>query len=180
MNFHITITKSKKLNQAPQVVQANLDQAITEATLFLDAKVKANTPQGVYGAQGGLLGSIQNEVTGRGTPIVKGRIMTAHKYAEVIEKGRRPGQKMPPGAITMSDLKSRRVNAQGGLVQWIMLKFGVDIKTAMKLEFVVRRSIGKKGFKGAHMFEKALTDNWPQVQSIFDRCGFKIAKELSE
>lgn len=165
MNFHITISKSGKLNQAPQIVQANLDQAITEATLFLDAKVKANTPQGVYGAQGGLLGSIQSEITGRGTPLVKGQIMTAHRYAEVIEKGRKPGKGVPKGV----------------LIPWIQKKLGVtDEKELASASFLISRKIKLKGFKGAHMFEKALTDNWPQVQSIFDRYGLTIAKELSE
>lgn len=163
MNFQITITKSGKLNQAPQIVQANLDQAITEATLFLDAKVKANTPQGVMGAQGGLLGSIQYDIPGKGTPLIKGMIMTAHKYAEVIEKGRRPGKGVPKGV----------------LIPWIQKKLGVtDEKELASASFLISRKIKLKGFKGAHMFEKALTDNWPQVQTIFNRCGFKIVSEL--
>ena len=172
MNFHITITKSKKLNQAPQVVQANLDQAITEATLFLDAKVKANTPQGVYGAQGGLLGSIQHDIPGKGTPLVKGMIMTAHKYAEVIEKGRKPGK-----GIASADPGGKYVSP---LLPWIRVKLGLSGKDAESAAYLIGRKIKLKGFKGAHMFEKALTDNWPQVEKIFDCHGLSIAKELSE
>lgn len=182
MSLQIKISTRGALlsGKAPQIIQKGLDRAITSATLLLYTEVAKRTPQGVYGAQGGLLASIQHEIQAKGTGMVKGIVVSAHKYAEVIEKGRRPGQKMPPGAITKSDLKTRRVMAQGGLVRWIMLKFGVDIKTAMKLEFVVRRSIGRKGFKGVHMFEKALNENFSRVQSIFEKQGMTIAKELSE
>ena len=180
VTIKITISGALLSGQAPAIVQKNLDQAITEATLLLYAGVTKHTPQGVYGAQGGLLGSIQHEVTGKGSPLIKGTVMSAHKYAEVIEKGRRPGQKMPPSAIQASSLNTRKLMAQGGLVQWIMKKFGVDIKRAIQLEYVVRRSIGRKGFAGAHMFDKAVSENWPTIKSIFDRHGLSIARELSE
>lgn len=151
--------------KAPLIVQSNLDAAITEATLFLDAKVKAGTPQGVGGAQGGLLGSIQNEVQSKGTPIVKGIIMSAHPYAEVIEKGRKPGKGVPKGVLT----------------PWIQKKLGITgEKELASVEFLIRRKIKVKGFKGSHMFEKAPADNWGAVQGIFNRYGLNITKELSE
>lgn len=166
--------------KAPEIIQKGMDSAITEATLFLYNEVAKRTPQGVYGAQGGLLASIQHEVQQKGTPIVKGIVMTASKYGEVIEKGRTAGKGMPPGAVLASDVKTRALYAQGGLVRWIMQKFGVDMKKAIQLEFVVRRSIGKKGFKGVHMFENALNENFSELQSIFDKHGMTIARELSE
>jgi hypothetical protein len=166
--------------KAPKIIQKGLDRAITEATLFLYKEVAQRTPQGVYGAQGGLLASIQHEVQQKGTPIVKGIVVSASKYAEVIEKGRTAGKGMPPGAILASNLKTRELMAQGGLVRWIMQKFGVDMKKAIQLEFVVRRSIGRKGFKGVHMFEKALNENFGELQRIFERHGMTIARELSE
>jgi len=171
MNFHINITRSGNLlsGKAPQIVQSHLDQAITEATLFLDAKVKANTPQGVYG---GLLGSIQHDIPGKGTPLVKGMIMTAHKYAEVIEKGRKPGK-----GIASADPGGKYVSP---LLPWIRVKLGLSGKDAESAAYLIGRKIKLKGFKGAHMFEKALTDNWPQVEKIFDCHGLSIAKELSE
>lgn len=167
MGISIKVTASGGLfeGNVTAIVQSNLDRAITEATQLLDAKVKSHTPQGVYGAQGGLLGSIQNEVTGKGTPLVKGTVMSAHKYAEVIEKGRRPGKGMPP---------------KGSLLRWLEVKLGLDSKHAGQIEYVVRRSIGRKGFAGAHMFEKALNENWSALQNIFDRHGLNIARELSE
>lgn len=166
MEIKLSVTASGPLlsGQAPAIVQSRLEQAVTEATLFLYTQVTARTPQGVYGAQGGLLGSIQTEVNGRGTAMVKGIVASAQKYAEVIEKGRRPGKGMPP---------------KGSLVAWIAKKFGMDTEAAAKIEFVVRRKIGTKGFEGAHMFEKALTENSSRIQSIFERYGLAMAMELN-
>ena len=182
MELRISVNISGALlsGKAPNIIQKGLERAITRATLLLYTEVAKRTPKGVYGAQGGLLRSIQHEVQYKGTPIVKGIVASAHKYAEVIEKGRRPGQKMPPGAILASCLKTRGLVAQGGLVQWIMKKFKVDMKRAIQLEFVVRRSIGRKGFPGVHMFENALNENFSRVQTIFEKQGLTIAKELGE
>lgn len=150
--------------KAPEIIQQGLDRAITEATALLYVEVVKRTPQGVMGAQGGLLGSIQQEVKGKGTPLVKGIVVSAHAYAEVIEKGRRPGKGMPP---------------RGSLVRWLEVKLGLDQKSAQGIEFVVRRSIGRKGFEGRHMFEKALNENLGKVQNIFEKQGLQIVKELN-
>ena len=166
MNLQIRVDTWGALlsGQAPQIVQDNLDAFITEATAFLDAQVKMRTPQGVFGAQGGLLGSIQADVAGKGTPLVKGTVMSAHKYAEVIEKGRTPGKGMPP---------------RGSLVRWIEVKLGLDPKSAQNLDYVIRRSIGRKGFEGRHMFEKAVTENQGKLEAMADRHCMKIAGELN-
>lgn len=166
MQFSLRIDTQGALlsGQAPAVVQRNLTRAVTTATLLLHREVVARTPQGVFGAQGGLLGSIQQEVTGKGTLLVKGEVGSAQKYAEVIEKGRTPGKGMPPA---------------GTLLRWLEVKLGLDARTAKRVEFVVRRKIGQKGFDGAHMFEKALEQNLPQIEAIFARAGLTITKELN-
>ena len=87
------------------------------------------------------------------------------KYGDVIEKGRTAGKKWPP---------------EGVLLRWIEVKLGVEDKVAKQLEFVIRRKIGKKGFPGVDMFERALNENWPKLQEIFDHCGFDIARGLNE
>jgi hypothetical protein len=149
--------------KAPRIIQANLDGFVTEVTMFLWAEVKKRTPQGVFGAQGGLLGSIQADVVGKGTPMVKGTVMSAQKYAEVIEKGRTPGKGMPP---------------EGTLVRWLEVKLGLSETEAKRIEFVVRRKIGVKGFKGRFMFEKSVTENLGTLDAIAERYGLKIAVEL--
>lgn len=151
--------------KAPALVQKGLDRFVTKATMLLLGEVKKRTPQGVSGAQGGLLGSIQGDVIGKGTPLVKGVVISAHKYAEVVEKGRSAGKGMPP---------------MGSLIRWIEVKMGLSAEQAKQIEFVVRRSIGRKGFDGAHMFEKALIDNLNRLQAMGEAEGLTIATELNQ
>lgn len=167
MAMKISVDTSGTLlsGNAGKIVQGNLDAFITTATMFLQTEVQKRTPQGVFGAQGGLLGSIQSDVSGKGTPLVKGQVMSAHLYAEVIEKGRRPGKGMPP---------------KGSLNRWIEVKLGLSPEEAQRIEFVVRRKIGVKGFAGAHMFEKAVTENSARLESMAAAAGLKIAQELSQ
>ncbi|PKN46763.1 MAG: hypothetical protein CVU59_05035 [Deltaproteobacteria bacterium HGW-Deltaproteobacteria-17] len=165
MRLSVSSTKSGAIldGRGPEITQTGLDRLVTLVTMFLLAETKKRTPQGVYGAQGGLLGSIQEEVKGKGTPVIKGVVMSAQKYAEPIEKGRASGKSWPP---------------EGSLVRWIEVKFGVDNVTAKRLEFVVRRKIGRKGFPGAHMFERAATENTGRIDAMAAAEGFKIAVEL--
>lgn len=167
MNLSISVeTKGALLSgKAPAIIQAGLDGFITEATMFLLAEVKKRTPQGVGGAQSGLLGSIQADVTGKGSRLVKGTVMTAQQYGEVIEKGRTPGKGMPP---------------KGSLVRWIEVKLGLSEQEARRVEFVIRRKIGARGFDGAAMFEKAVTENQSRLEAMAERYGLKIATELDK
>ncbi|MEA5113020.1 MAG: hypothetical protein VB050_03250 [Geobacteraceae bacterium] len=165
MNLSATTQKKGAIvtGRGPEKIQAGLDRLITLVTMFLLAETRKRTPQGLYGAQGGLLGSIQAEVKDKGTPIVKGSVMSAQKYAEPIEKGRSPGKAWPP---------------EGALVRWIELKFGVDEVTAKRVEFVVRRKIGRRGFPGAFMFERSATENTGRIDAMAQAEGFNIAVEL--
>jgi hypothetical protein len=167
MEYHVTVeTKGKLLRgQGPKVVKENLTAAMYEATMFLEREVKKRTPKGVFGAQGGLNSTIHGEVRGKGSPVVRGIVAHGSKYGNVIEKGRRAGKAWPP---------------EGTLLRWIEVKLGVEGSEAKRLEFVIRRKIGRKGFEGAHMFEDALEQNWGKVERIFDNMGFKIVRELDQ
>lgn len=151
--------------KAQEIVNTQLTAAMYEATSFLEREIKKRTPQGVGGAKGGLMASIKGEVVEKGMPLVKGIVASDSKYGEVIEKGRTAGKTWPP---------------EGALLRWIEVKMGKGGEDARRLEFVIRRKIGQKGFPGVHMFEKAFTEGLPKLQAIFDRYGFAIAERLSE
>jgi hypothetical protein len=167
MEMKVVVTAKGKIfeGKGPEVIQENLTSAMYEGTQMLEREVKRRVPVGVFGAQGGLLSNIHGEVEGKGTPIMKGIIAHGSKYGDVIEKGRTAGKKWPP---------------EGVLLRWIEVKLGADEKEAKRLEFVIRRKIGRKGFPGVHMFQNALEQSWPKLESIFDNMGFKITRELSE
>lgn len=145
-----------------QIVRDNQLACMHEATQYVTRRVKERTPQGVMGAQGGLLGSIQPEVRQTGARVA-GLVGTANPYALVVEMGRRPGKAMPPA---------------GTLVGWIRVKMGVTRAEAERIEFPLRRSIGKKGFDGALMFADTLDEDWPMIRSIFDRYGVELSRRL--
>lgn len=167
MELRYTIKKTGAIyrGSAQAIVGEELNSALTEVVIFLEREVKARTPVGVFGAQAGLVAGIHGEVIGKGTPVMKGIVAphVSHNYAEVVEKGRTPGKAMPPA---------------GTLVRWIEQKLGVSETMAKSLEFVIRRKIGKKGFKGAHMFENAFNENFNNIQSMFEKGGFEISKRL--
>jgi len=135
-----------------------------EATGYLEGKVKERTPQGVFGMQGGLRSTIFGEVVQHGTAI-SGIVGHGSKYGDVIEYGRRPGKKMPPA---------------GSMLRWVEIKTGLSGKPAQRVEFLIRRKIGKVGFPGVHMFENTFKESQGKMTEIFDRAGYDIAFHLSE
>jgi hypothetical protein len=148
--------------QPADVVLRNQLAAMHEATQYVTRRVKERTPQGVTGAQGGLLSTIQPEVRRRSSGPL-GIVGTASPYGLVVEKGRRPGKGRPP---------------EGSLLRWIEVKMGVSREEAEQIEPAIRWKIAKKGTKGAAMFEKTLKEDWPDIQDIFERYGVRIAREL--
>jgi hypothetical protein len=167
MELKVSVKTKGKIfeGKAPEIIHDALADAMYEATSFLEAEVKKRTPIGVGGAKGGLMSTIHGEPIEKGVPVIKGVIATSSRYGEVIEKGRRAGKTWPP---------------EGELVRWIEVKMGLPEEMAKRLEFVIRRKIGQKGFPGVHMFENALKEGWPTLKKIFDGAGFEIARELNE
>lgn len=165
MGVRITTKGALLDGKAPAIIQAGLDRFVTMATQFLDNEVQKRTPQGVMGYQGGLISTINSEVTGKGTPLIKGTVFHGSKYGDVVERGRTPGKGMPP---------------KGSLVRWLEVKLGLSTKEAQRIEFVVRRKIGIRGTKGAEMFEKAVTENLGRLEQMAQECGLKIAVDLNK
>jgi hypothetical protein len=152
-------------NKPARAVRDNQAAAMHEATQYTARRVKERVPQGVMGAQGGLLGSIQPEVR-RTSRTVIGIVGTPSPYGLVVEKGRRPGMKPPPAGTLL-------------LLRWIEAKMGVSAEAARVIEHPVRWKIAKKGTEGAFMFEKTLDEDWPEIRAIFERYGESLARELS-
>lgn len=166
MEMKATITAKGPLfdGKAPEIIRKDLLSAMHEADALLVSAVKKHTPEGVYGIAGGLIATVFGEVVQYGTSFMD-TVSHGSKYGDVIEYGRRPGKKMPP---------------EGTLLRWVEIKTGLSGKAAEQVEFLIRRKIGKKGFEGAHMFEKAWNENQGKLKRIFDKAGFDIAFHLSE
>lgn len=166
MELKITITTKGAIfkGKAPEIINRALTSAMYEAAALLKREVKKRTPRGgVFGTKGGLASTIHVKVF-KGSPVVKGVVGHTSVYGDVIEKGRRPGKAWPP---------------EGSLIRWMEVKLGMDRITAKKREFIIRRKIGKKGFPGVFMFERALDENMGKIQTIFENAGFEIARRLN-
>ena len=101
------------------------------------------TPVGVTSL---LRGAWHSEVVATAGSVI-GIVGNPLLYAEVIERGRRPGAPMPP---------------PDALRTWVERKMGPEVSA-----FVVARSIGRKGIEGRQMLRKAVTLTTPPAQRLW-------------
>lgn len=141
------------------IVNRNVVAAMHRATLITERNVKENTPI----SHGTLVRSIASDVSTSGVSVV-GKVGTPLEYAEVVEKGRKPG-KFP--------------NIEN-LELWVQRTFQVSGTELRRLTFRIARSIKKKGIRGRKMFEIGLNESRPKINKIFKRVGAKIASELND
>lgn len=148
--------------RASDAFQTAADEFVDEVVWLLETEVKANTPVGVFGSQGGLLAGIHGQVYVPGTPLVYGVVGHQSVYGDIVERGRQPG-KMPP---------------KGSLLRWIEVVLGKSEAEAKSLEFVIRRAIAAKGTDGAAMFYKAFESSHVQIAKIASDKGLTIASTI--
>lgn len=118
-------------------------RAMSATVLLIQGAVMLGSPVGVTSL---LRGSWASEVRGTGA-LVEGIVGSPLIYAEVIERGRRAGARMPPSAA---------------LESWVRTKMGPEVSA-----FVVARSIGRKGIAPRHMLKTAVEATRPTWQRLF-------------
>lgn len=156
--------RGEPLAEPQQVIPPELERAMREALALLEREVKIRTPIGVTESARGSIGSeIQRGVAaGRGQ--IVGVVGSPLAHVGVLERGRRPGQRMPP---------------PDALELWVRRRLGVrDVEEAQQVAWLVARAIGRKGIKAVRMFEKALKEKQATVFRIFDRAGVTMALKL--
>jgi hypothetical protein len=163
----------------PPAVAKGAEQGITESILLLENAVKSNIltgrpPHGATSASGTLLGHVFSEL--RGTPASPRGIVAvsppADQYALVVEKGRTPGKRMPPPQALIAWVRKRfptviSATARAfGKAEKRLTRRQARQSAELSFAWIVARSIGKKGFPGIHMFERAFTEHRPHVIEI--------------
>ena len=109
-----------------------------------------------------LRGSIFSEP--RGTPATRSQeVFSSLFYAPIQEEGRRPGKPPPP---------------PGSLLLWIARKIGAP-DNPESVEFLIARSIGRKGTKAHKMFEQAFEKAVPYFERQADVLEAEIAHEAN-
>lgn len=144
MSFTVTVDDAelrRAAMAAPARIQGELRQAVELSLVDFEGAVVSHTP---VGATGHLRQSITHDISGSGISMV-GRVFSQDKPIKVaaVETGRRPGAPPPISAI----------------LPWVQRKLGGDRQVA----FLVARAIGRRGTKGAFMFQKGFAEARPIV-----------------
>lgn len=155
MTIRVDTSGALLKGHGPDVVQRNVEAAITEATLFVEGRVKMRTPR----RTGNLARSVQHEIQGKGTAVVKGIVAISVPYALPVETG--TGVYGPKGAPFVIKAKP------GTALFWPGAAHPV-------------KQVTIRGMKGAQMFKGTLIEDQTAVEEIFARYGLKIALELGQ
>lgn len=136
--------------RAPQRVTAAMERTVTFATLDMQGAVVKNTP---VGATGFLRAAIDQDVNTGGL-FITGRVFSTDVPVKTmaVEEGRRPGR-MPPAAP---------------IELWLRRKSGLDGRDLRSATFLVRRAIGRRGTRGARMFQRGFAEARPVVARRVD------------
>ena len=206
MEFEMTVDKTGllALSGANKVIGEELRDLIHSGALFAEREIKRNAPQGVGGTQGGLRGGIFSEM--RGTELQPiGIVASPSEHSEVMENGRRPGQRMPPpealetwvekkldvfGFDHEATLKGKDRTAAHKANPYRRSKkmsegevAGVNdlrAKRVREISWLVARSIGKKGIAATHFFSKGVKATEEHMRKAFSDMGLKIKYRLEK
>lgn len=136
MSFQIQLNDQRlkaAAERASREIGDQVHRTVTGIALDAEGGVIKNTP---VGATGHLRQSITHDVSGSGIAIV-GRVYSTDVPVKVasVEEGRAPGRMPPMAPIEL----------------WLRRKAGINSRS---VAFLVARAIGRRGTKGAHMFQK--------------------------
>lgn len=143
---------------APELTEAELFVAAKEADIYLQREVMDATPT----AHGTLRASTFHEerISPEG---VIGLVASPLRYVAPVEFGRRPGKQPPHAAI----------------VDWVAVRFGLHGDAAERTAWVVARAIGRRGTKGAGMYERAFKAGGDFVGQCFERAIERVVRKLA-
>ena len=95
---------------------------------------------------------------------IRGQVINPLNYALPVETGRKAG-KMPP------------VDA---IKQWVIRKGIASGADADGAAFLIARAIGRRGTKGAHMFEEGFNASLPRITSLWNDLPGRIVRGITQ
>jgi hypothetical protein len=135
------------MRRRPQETRQALKGALLRSTLYLEGQTAQRVPVDTARSR--------NAITSRiiDTPQRLAGIVEAAPLVHMpaLEFGRRPGRMPPPQAL------------EG----WVRRKMGVSGRDVRRVAFLVARRIGRRGTKGAHMFERGFKASVPYIRRSF-------------
>lgn len=140
---------ASRAEQATVVLETEFGTAMTRSIAAVQRDAMANTPVST--------GTLRRSYVPRTTPFLGTLTNTADPYARVIEEGRRPGAAMPP---------------PGSLLKWMDrrgIATGETDAVKLRVEYLIRRKIGREGIQARHMMANALETNTPAIVREFNQ-----------
>lgn len=139
------------------LLRDHLGKASREAGRFMVERARGITREkDAIGATRSYLNGWKIE-TGGATADVLGALVNESPHGRWAELGRRPG-KMPP---------------KGALLPWLRHR-GIPEKR----EFLVRRAIGRRGTKGAHVLDKLMERHGDEVLDMLEKAAIRVLESL--
>lgn len=168
--------RSAPMGDPAVIVPRQLARGATEAVLLLDREVTVRTPIGVTEAA---RGSIVHQVEPLGRGDVIGRVGSPLPHVQVLDRGRRPGAKMPPpDELELWVRRKFRIEVprkRGGGVR----RRAPTVDEAASIAWLIARAIGHRGLKPHEMFSKAIAENESNLSRIFGGVGLEITRDFS-
>lgn len=151
--------------QAGDEVGPALHGATVAATNVFEQAVVQFTPRGAGPVH--LFQTVTSVVRGAGVSLT-GEVFSTDQPIKVasVETGRKPGKWPPYGDGSSLHL-------------WVTRKIGGTDEEIGNAAFLIARAIGRRGTKGAHMFEKGFQAQRGNVENLFGRVIDDLVRRLS-
>lgn len=140
------------LSNSGPVIDREITTALTKSGLVVEGRAKELAPYDM----GKLRQSITTQV--RSDSVLIGPGGVAEKYGPTMEFGREKGKPMPP---------------PGALVGWL-IRNNMD----PKLDYVIRRSIARKGIAARRYMRDSLEQNKPRIDAFFQEAARNIVNQV--
>lgn len=142
-----------RMRGAEPIVRAEMTTAMQRSVLAVEGGAKRYVRQDTH--------TLQRSITSAVTPItggVQGVVGSNQPHAAPNEFGRAAGRAMPPPGV---------------ILEW-MRRRGID----PRLEFVIRRAIGRRGIPAQPYLRRALTELAPQIAAEFRAVPGRVMARL--
>lgn len=144
--------------RAPQILQAELRQAVTEAGLFAEREVKERTPTSGAGTLRDSIGALPVVISGTA---VRGGVGSSLSYAAAVEFGSKPH--WAPLAP---------------LQDWVERKLGLSGEEAEGMARGIQFKIAAHGTPAANMFRDGIAHVTPFVRELLAKAVARAAARM--
>ena len=148
---------ARKFPGFERIIFREMDAAMRGSLEVFKTEVVGRTPVNL----GSLRQSIQS-VTRGSPPRFQGEVSTPLIYGAPVERGRKPGRMPPVNVIEL----------------WVQHKLGLQGNEARSAAFLIARAIGRRGTKGAFMFQKGFEAGKPRVEKLWRNVASRAVKRI--